>query len=147
MGFTLTPGQQQFLAHVPWASWEPWQTEGSWHALRDPYPNRNKGFICFISHSSGNFPPWRSVFLEPNSSALEVTQVLRDSLPNVLHAFPPSPTYVLLFWQWSLATRERRGNSPCSEGINCDNTSLPSQVANSKKEKFLHGNTNAKISG
>ena len=135
------------LSRVPWASWEPWQTEGSWHALRDPYPNRNKGFICFISHSSGNFPPWRSVFLEPNSSALEVTQVLRDSLPNVLHAFPPSPTYVLLFWQWSLATRERRGNSPCSEGINCDNTSLPSQVANSKKEKFLHGNTNAKISG
>ena len=24
------------LSRVPWASWEPWQTEGSWHALRSP---------------------------------------------------------------------------------------------------------------
>ena len=92
MGSIPTPGQQQFSAHVPWASWEPWQTEASWHALRSPYTNRNKGFICSISHSSGNFPPWRSVSLEPNSSALEVTQVLRDLLPSVSHAFPPSPT-------------------------------------------------------
>jgi hypothetical protein len=30
--------------------------------------------------------------LEPNSSALEVTQVLRDSLLNISRAFSPSPT-------------------------------------------------------
>ena len=54
---------------------------------------------------------------------------------------------VLLFWQWSLAFRKRKGNLPCFEGMSCDNTALPSQIANSKKENFLHGNTNAKISG
>lgn len=82
------------------------------HDMHYAVPKRTEIRISFAIFPTllGTFP-LRSVSLEPNSSALEVTQVLRDSLLNISRAFSPSPTYVSLVWQWSLSS-EREEEAP-----------------------------------